>query len=106
MDIDKNRANSIKAVNYCLAWAKYNGIDVQIASFTGGIGSTAIPALASAAIVFSPEYEEQFKTEMDQMIKLFAQQYDRTEAGYSFSLLHRRFAHKSWVLKQAPVAAQ
>ena len=27
--------------------------------------------------MFSPEYEEQFKTEMDQMIKLFAQQYDR-----------------------------
>lgn len=85
VDIDKNRANSIKAVNYCLAWAKYNGIDVQIASFTGRTGSTAIPALASATIVFSPEYEEQFKAEMDQTIALFAQQYDRTEAGYSFT---------------------
>lgn len=85
VDIDKNRANAIKAVNYCLAWAKYNGIDVQIASFTGGTGSTAIPALASATIVFSPEYEEQFKAEMDQTIALFAQQYDRTEAGYSFT---------------------
>ena len=68
-----------------MAWAKYNGIDVQIASFTGGIGSTAIPALASATIVFSPEYEEQFTAEMDQTIALFAEQYDRTEAGYSFT---------------------
>ena len=85
VDIDKNRANAIKAVNYCLAWAKYNGIDVQIASFTGGTGSTAIPSLASATIVFSPEYEEQFTAEMDQTIELFAEQYDRTEAGYSFT---------------------
>ena len=85
VDIDKNRANAIKAVDYCLAWAKYNGIDVQIASFTGGTGMTAIPALASATVVFSPEYEDAFKAEMDQTIALFAQQYDRTEAGYSFT---------------------
>lgn len=85
VDIDKNRANSIKAVDYCMAWAKYLGIDVQIASFTGGTGMTAIPALASATIVFSAEYEEQFKTEMDRTIALFAQQFDLTEAGYSFT---------------------
>ena len=85
VDIDKNRANSIKAVNYCMAWAKYNGIDVQIASFTGGTGMTAIPALSSATIVFSKEYEDAFKAEMDRTIELFAQQYDRTEAGYSFT---------------------
>ena len=56
MDIEKNRANAIKAVDYCLAWAKYKGIDVQLASFTGGTGMTAIPALASATFTFSPEY--------------------------------------------------
>lgn len=85
VDIEKNRANAIKAVDYCMAWAKYNGIDVQIASFTGGTGMTAIPALASATIVFSAEHEDAFKAQMDQTIALYAQQYDRTEAGYSFS---------------------
>lgn len=85
VDIDKNRANSIKAVDYCMAWAKYLGIDVQVASFTGGTGMTAIPALASATIVFSAEHEELFKTEMDRTIALFAQQFDLTEAGYTFT---------------------
>ena len=46
---------------------------------------TAIPALSSATIVFSKEYEDAFKAEMDRTIELFAQQYDRTEAGYSFT---------------------
>lgn len=85
VDIDKNRANAIKAVDYCLAWAKYTGIDVRIASFTGGTGMTAIPALSSATIVFSAEHEDAFKAQMEQTIALFGQQYDRTEAGYSFT---------------------
>lgn len=85
VDIEKNRANSIKAVDYCMAWAKYLGMDVQIASFTGGTGMTAIPALANATIVFSAEFEEQFKAEMDRNIALFAQQFDLTEAGYTFT---------------------
>ena len=85
VDIDKNRANAIKAVDYCMAWAKYNGIDVQIASFTGGTGSTGIPSLASATVVFSSQYEKQFKDEMAQTIKMFGAQYDRTEAGYAFT---------------------
>lgn len=85
VDIDKNRANSIKAVDYCMAWAKYLGMDIQVASFTGGTGMTAIPALANATVVFSAEYEEQFKSEMDRTIDLFAQQFDLTEAGYTFT---------------------
>lgn len=85
VDIDKNRANSIKAVDYCLAFARYRGIDVQVASFTGGTGMTAIPALASATVVFSAEYEDAFKAAMDQTIALFGTQFDRTEAGYSFT---------------------
>lgn len=85
VDIEKNRANSIKAVDYCLAWAKYTGIDVQIASFTGGTGMTAIPTLSSATIVFSAEYEDTFKEQMEQAITLFGQQYDRTEEGYTFT---------------------
>ena len=85
VDIEKNRANSIKAVDYCLAWAKYTDIDVQIASFTGGTGMTAIPTLSSATIVFSAEYEDIFKEQMEQAITLFGQQYDRTEKGYSFT---------------------
>ena len=87
VDIDKNRANAIKAVDYCLAWSKYKGIDIQIASFTGGTGMTAIPALASATVVFSPEYEELFKAEMDKTISFFAGQYDRTEEGYTFEYI-------------------
>lgn len=85
VDIDKNRANAIKAVDYCLAWAKYTGIDVQLASFTGGTGMTAIPTLSSATLIFSAEHEEAFKEQMEQTIELFGQQYDRTEAGYTFT---------------------
>lgn len=86
VDIEKNRANSIKAVDYCLAWAKHKGIDVQIASFTGGTGMTAIPTLASATVVFSANYEDIFKAQMKQTIEMFGQQYDRTEKGYSFTV--------------------
>ena len=68
-----------------MAWAKYKGIDVQLASFTGGTGMTAIPALASATFTFSPEYEDAFKAAMDEIIVYFGQQFDRTEAGYSFT---------------------
>ena len=85
VDIDKNRANAIKAVDYCLAYAKYLGIDVQLASFTGGTGMTAIPVLANAVITFSPEYEDEFKALMDETIGYFGQQFDRTEAGYTFT---------------------
>ena len=85
VDIEKNRANAIKAVDYCLAWAKYKDIDVQLASFTGGTGMTAIPALASATFTFSPEYEDAFKAALDEIIYYFGQQFDRTEAGYSFT---------------------
>lgn len=85
VDIDKNRANAIKAVDYCLAYAKYLGIDVQLASFTGGTGMTAIPVLASAVFTFSAEYEDEFKALMDETIGYFGQQFDRTEAGYTFT---------------------
>ncbi len=84
VDIDLNRANAIKAVDYCMAFANYKGMNVQIASFTGGTGGTAIPSLASAVIVFAEEYAEEFEAEMAETIRLFAQQFDRTEAGYSF----------------------
>lgn len=85
VDIEKNRANAIKAVDYCLAWAKYNGIDVQVASFTGGTGMTAIPTSSSATVIFSAKHEDAFKKQMDQTIALFAQQYDLTEKGYTFT---------------------
>jgi dipeptidase D len=85
VDIHKNRANAIKAVDYCMAWAKYNGIDVQLASFTGGTGMTGIPALASAVIVFDAKDKDLFAQLMDKTIGLFGDQFNRTEAGYAFT---------------------
>ncbi len=85
VDIDKNRASAIKAVDYCLAYAKYRGIDVQLASFNGGLGMTAIPPLATAVVVFSPEHEDAFKAIIDESKVYFAKQFDLTEAGYSFT---------------------
>lgn len=85
VDIEKNRANAIKAVDYCMAWAKMKGIEVQIASFTGGTGSTAIPSLSKAVVVIPAEKAEEFTALLDKTIYYFAGQYDRTEAGYSFT---------------------
>jgi dipeptidase D len=85
VDIHKNRANAIKAVDYCMAWAKYNGIQVQLSSFTGGTGMTAIPKVANAVIVFDAKDEALFAELMDKTIGLFGDQFDRTEAGYSFA---------------------
>lgn len=85
VDIHKNRASAIKAVNYCLAWAKYNGIDFQLASFTGGTGSTAVPALASAVFVMDEANVEAFAALMDKTIEAFSAQFSATEAGFSFT---------------------
>lgn len=84
-DIHKNRANAIKAVDYCLAWAKYNGIDVQLASLTGGTGMTAIPKEASAVAIIDAANADAFTALMNDTIAAFGEQFDRTEAGYFFT---------------------
>lgn len=84
VDIDKNRANAIKTLSYCLAWAKYNGIDTELCSFTGGTGMTAIPSKANVKFLVKAEDADAL-TEILETVKAdFAVQFDRTEAGYSF----------------------
>ncbi len=85
VDIHKNRANAIKAVDYCMAWAKYNGIDIELASFTGGTGMTAIPKLASAVIVIKEADAEKFAQLMDKTIATFTAQYMPTEPNFTFT---------------------
>ena len=85
VEIEKNRASAIKAVNYILAYAEYRGIDMEIASFTGGTGYTAIPRKAKAVVVIPESRAELFEKGAEQAIRYFAKQFDRTEKGYTFT---------------------
>ncbi len=85
VDIHKNRANAIKTLNYCLAWAHYNGIGTQLCSFTGGSSMASVPQSASVRFLLKSEDLDKLLPLLEKTRKEFAAQFDRTEAGYSFS---------------------
>ena len=84
VDIDKNRANAIKTLAYCMAWANYNGIETELCSFTGGTGMTAIPSKANVKFLVKEEDVAALVELLEATKADFAVQFDRTEAGYSF----------------------
>ncbi|MCQ2439203.1 MAG: M20/M25/M40 family metallo-hydrolase [Oscillospiraceae bacterium] len=85
VDIDKNRANAIKTLSYCLAWASYNGIETELCSFEGGTGMTAIPTKANVKFLVKADDVQALEELLKSTKADFAVQYDRTEPGYSFS---------------------
>ena len=84
VDIHKNRANAIKTLNYCLAWAAYNGIETRLCSFVGGSSMASVPQSAALRFLVKTEQLPALLPLLEKTRKEFAVQFDRTEAGYSF----------------------
>ncbi|MCR4722180.1 MAG: beta-Ala-His dipeptidase [Eubacteriales bacterium] len=84
-DINKNRANAIKAVNYIMARLTYKGVPFRLVSFNGGTGMSAIAPNASATIVIDQSDLDSLEEVFAFTKRYFAKQFDRTEAGYSFA---------------------
>ncbi len=85
VDIAKNRASAIKAVNYILAQMTHKKIPFYLNSFNGGVSMAAIPPNASAVVVVDEANEGALKEIFEFTKKYFAKQFDRTEAGYIFT---------------------
>lgn len=84
VDIHKNRANAIKTLNYCLAWAIYNGIELRLCSFTGGSSMASVPQSASVRFLLKSGQLDALLPLLEKTRQEFAVQFDRTEAGYTF----------------------